>query len=267
MLMSLAAGCVLDTRDVDTVRVAAEAGCPATGIWVANEVGDWDDARARATRRALDDRGLVALDIELVRIVPGPFRDRWRRLVDIGAAIGARNLLVLVDDPDPASATATFAELCEHCAAAGMRACLEFMGFTAVRSLGEALAVVNGAAHPAGAVLLDNLHLARTGGTPADVAALDPALLPYAQWCDAPAGPPGDGSVDALRAEALDGRSCPGEGGLPAGAFVRALPPETPLALEVRSAAYVARHPDPVDRARAILERTRAAVDTLAAAP
>ena len=211
--------------------------------------------------------GLVCLDIELVRIVPGAFRDRWRRVVDIGATIGAHNLLVLVDDPDPSSATATFAELCDRCQHAGMRACLEFMAFTAVRSLDEALAIVGGAGHPAGAVLLDNLHLARTGATPHDVAGLDPALLPYAQWCDAPAGPPVDGSVDALRTEALDGRTCPGEGGLPVGAFVRALPPELPLALEIRSAAYVARHPDPVDRARAILERSQAAAEMLTSLP
>jgi sugar phosphate isomerase/epimerase len=120
-----------------------------------------------------------------------------------------------------------------------------------VRTREEAMAVVEAAGRPNGAVLVDNLHLARTGSTPADLTGLDPALLPYAQLCDGPAEP-----GDDLLADALDHRCLPGEGGLPVADFVAALPGSTPLSLEVRSAALRRDHPDPVERARRVLAAT-----------
>lgn len=252
MLLSLASGCVLDTRGAATVEVAAAAGWPATGLWM-----DWDDpATLRSTRSALDRTGVVALDVELVRLAPGPFKDSWRRVIALGGELGARNVLVISNDPDRAATTAAFREVCELAAAAGMRACLEFMAFTAVRTLADAVAVVGAADHPAGAVLVDTLHLDRTGGSAAEIAALDPAWLPYAQWCDGPAEGPAMDDTEALVRDALDARSCPGEGGLDVGGFVAALPAGTPLSMEIRSAWYRDQFADPAERAAAILAAT-----------
>ena len=73
------------------------------------------------------------------------------------------------------------AELCELAGSVGVRACLEFMPFSSVRDLRSALAVVADVGHPAAAVLVDLLHLVRSGGSVADLVGVDPALLPYAQ--------------------------------------------------------------------------------------
>jgi sugar phosphate isomerase/epimerase len=78
-------------------------------------------------------------------------------------------------------------------------------------------------------VLVDALHLSRSGGTPAEVARIDPALFEYAQICDAPAQIPFDNQ--RLRQEPSD-RLLPGQGGLPLVDLVHALPPDLPLAIE-----------------------------------
>jgi sugar phosphate isomerase/epimerase len=135
-----------------------------------------------------------------------------------------------------------------------MRAVFEFLMISAVRTLDEAAAIVRDVAHPAAGVLVDALHLQRGGATPAAVAALDPAWLPYAQLCDAPFVLPADATY---LSDAVDGRCAPGEGELPLRELLLALPAGIPQSLEVRSLAYRTRYPDPVQRARAVLEQTR----------
>jgi sugar phosphate isomerase/epimerase len=255
MMLSLAAGCVLDTRGPRTIEVAASGGWQAAGIWY--EPDEWrDGTMLTETRSALASTGLPVLDIEVLRIQPGEFRDEWRSIIDTGAAIGARNLLCISLDPDMGATAAHFARICELAAEADIRACIEFMAFTAVRELGDALALVERVDHPAAGVLVDALHLARTGGHPRDLVGIDPRLLPYAQWCDGLADGPCIDDTRALITDALDARSCPGEGGLPVGEFVWSLPAATPLSLEIRSQAYRSNYPDPGERSAALYRAT-----------
>ncbi|HET7343792.1 MAG TPA: sugar phosphate isomerase/epimerase, partial [Methylomirabilota bacterium] len=81
-------------------------------------------------------------------------------------------------------------------------------------------------------VLIDALHFSRSGGVPAHVAGVDPALLRYAQICDAGPDMPGAADTPALIREARTGRLLPGEGVLPLAALVAALPAGIPLAIE-----------------------------------
>jgi sugar phosphate isomerase/epimerase len=151
--------------------------------------------------------------------------------VDAGAQLGARNVLVICNDPDEQRVVDRFAATCEAAAERGMRACLEFMIFSSVKTLGDAQRVVAKAGHPAGAILVDSLHLQRSGGTPAEVAALPRELLPYAQLCDAPFEPIRPDQATALT-EARTGRLFPGDGQLPLHELVHALPAGAPLAVE-----------------------------------
>jgi sugar phosphate isomerase/epimerase len=255
MMLSLAAGAVLDTRGVETVRTASAAGFPAVGLWI--ETAEWDAARLRETRTAIDASGLVVLDVEVVRIKPGGSLDDAKRVIDIGVALGARHLLTISLDPDQGATAAALAELNEHAAPGGLRVVLEFMVFTAVRTLHDAVAIAQRADHRGAGVLVDTLHLIRSGGSMADLATVDPHLFPYAQLCDAPAtGPVSVAEGDAFVVEALDGRSSPGDGGLDLEAFAAGFAPDTPMSLEIRSKALRDNFPDPLERARHIIERT-----------
>jgi len=252
-LLSLAAGVLPEFPPEAIVRAAAQAGYPASGIWFDPET--WTEATTRAVQTELS--GLVPLDIEVVWIRPGrTVPAAARRLIDAGAVLGARNVLIVSANPDPLETRAQFAELCELASAAGMRAVFEFLMISAVPSLAEALAIVRDVDHPAAGVLIDALHLARCGAMPADVASLDPRLLPYAQLCDGPLQLATRDHATFLT-DAVDGRSAPGEAELRLHELLDALPAALPLSLEVRSRAYRERYPDPVDRARAVLEQTQ----------
>ena len=154
---------------------------------------------ATEVRRRLDDTGLIALDMEPIFVTPGG--DHGNAVIDAAATVGARNLLVVSRGVDDERFADRFTELCDLAAVHDIGCSLEFMAFMSVRTLPQALAVLDRVDRPNAAVLVDNLHLARTGGTVADIAAITPSRLPYLQLCDAPSNSPDD-----LVVEALDGR-------------------------------------------------------------
>jgi sugar phosphate isomerase/epimerase len=101
----------------------------------------------------------------------------------------------------------------------------------------DAHRVVSTAAQPNAGVLVDALHLSRSGGTPGDLRTLDPLWLSYCQICDARAEPP---AVDGLRAEARTDRLYPGLGALPLTALLDALPAGVTIGVEAPCLEYAA---------------------------
>ena len=254
--ISLASGVVPECDPVATIEAARAGGFDAVGLWI--EPARWDATLLRRTRERLGDSGLALLDVEVVWLKPGPPDPDHFRCIDIGAGLGAKNVLVVSSDPDAGATTAKLAALCEHAAPRGMRVALEFGLFTDVKTIGQARRIVEAVAHPAIALLVDPLHLARSGGSPAEVAKLPRGLLPYAQFCDAPAaGPRTDDSAGIIE-EAVDGRLQTGAGALPLLELLHALPPDIPLGIELRSKALREAHPDPRERAAVTARATRA---------
>lgn len=252
--MSLAAGVCPETGPADFVAACAAAGWPACGVWF--DADTWTDAVARDVRQRLDDTGLIALDMEPIFVTPDG--DHGDRVIEAAATVGARNLLIVSRGVDDARFIERFAELCDTAAVHGIGCSIEFMAFMSVKTLGQALAVLDAVNRPNGHVLIDHLHLARTGGTVADVASVDPARLSYVQLCDAPTAAPPD--MGALVTEALDLRLNIGDGELPVGDLIDTLPDHTALSMEIRSAALRTDFADPTDRARHVLTATRAAL-------
>ena len=248
--LSLAAGALLDHPPSEVVRVAAATGWDALGLRF--DPPGPDEAGVRELRRLLGEQPVELLDVEFVRLGPGADGSWHRRLVEMATALGARHLLVVSVHPDPERTVADFAALCETAGAAGdVRPVLEFMRFTAVPRLADAVAVVRAAGR--GGVLVDALHLHRGGTAPAALAGVDETLLPYLQLCDAPRDGPDD--PEALAHEARHARLPPGEGELPLHDMLAAVP-AVPLSVEVTSDALLAV---PVaERAAALLAATRA---------
>jgi sugar phosphate isomerase/epimerase len=250
-LVSLAAGTVLDVDPPDAVTVAAAAGFGAAGIWF--DPDSWTPATSVDVAERLDGTGLVALDVEPVILGRGV--DHGDRIVDVAAELHARHVLV-ASGPAPIGAVIErVGALCDRAADSGVVVVLEFLPIFTVATLGDAVAVVEAVGQPNAAVLVDTLHLARSGGSPEDVRATPARLLPYLQVADAPAAPPGT-SPDTLREEALHGRLPPGDGELPLRRTLDAAP-DAALSLEIRSRRLMADHHDPTERARAVLAATR----------
>lgn len=170
----------------ELVRAAAGAGFDLVGALRLTPTSDGRGhpmlggaAMRRATVQALDDTGLTVLDVEVHRLRAETSVDDALPLLEAGAELGARYLLCTVEDADSARRAGAFAALCEAAGTYGLTCAVEPMVFSQVRTPGEARALLAAAGDPAAAVLVDALHLFRAGGSVADVAALEPRLLPY----------------------------------------------------------------------------------------
>lgn len=254
-MIGLASGVLPEFGPESTIDAAARAGFDAVGLWV--EVADWTHGTTTSVRRCLADTGLPVIDVEVIWIKPGPSNSAHKHILDIGAEVGARNALVVSSDPDVGATTAKFAELCEHGRRLDIRVALEFGLFTDVKTVDAALSIVKAVTDPAAAVLIDPLHLTRSGGTAADVARVPRHLISYAQFCDAPAEGPDLNDPDAIIREAVDERLQVGEGELPLGDILDALPNGLPLSIELRSKPLRDAYPNPVERAQVTLAATR----------
>jgi len=260
-LVSLAAGVVQEFAPEQVVHAAAEAGFSAVGIWC--DLKTWTNQRTEKVRRALAETGITALDIEVVWFKPGEPIDTHDRFVDIAKAIGANNILCVSSETDVNQTQKRFKHLCQLTEGSDIRVVLEFLAITEIDSLAKAMAVVAAVPHPAAGILVDTLHLQRTGSTIADLAAIAQTrtsaltpLLPYMQICDA-SGILIDQSFEGALDDALHSRRLLGEGELPLEAILQVVSADIPLSLEIRSRQLNDQFPNLQARASAVFKNAR----------
>jgi sugar phosphate isomerase/epimerase len=238
--ISLAHLTVLDTTPPELVTVAAAAGFRTIGIRLTATpsvgVPPYDCLREgpmlRETLARLADTGVSVLDTEFLRFEPEQPIGIPEGFLDVSARLGAKYVLVMSAEPEEARTLERFGELCDRAATYGLRVGLEFAIYTGVRTLAHAAEMVARSKRSNASVLIDALHFSRSGGLPAHVAQVDPALLHYVQICDAGPDMPSPTDTPALIREARTGRLLPGEGVLPLKQLVAALPAGVPLAIE-----------------------------------
>ena len=247
-ILSLASGTLPESQPADVVHAAAAGGFAASGIW--HDAATWTAATTRAAREAFRNTGIAPLEIEVIMLGNPADQATHYRLLDAGAEIGATEAIVVSNLADPRASAAALEPLCHHAAARGINLCLEFLPIFAIADLASALRVLALVNQPNAKLLIDPLHLARAGSTPADLAALPAALFSFAQFCDAPAALPQPRTHESLLEEAVHGRLDPGEGELPLAALLDVLPKHIPLSLEMRSRRLRERFPDAAERAR-----------------
>jgi sugar phosphate isomerase/epimerase len=238
--ISLAHLTVLDTTPPELIEVAAAAGFRTVGIRLTATpsvgVPPYDCLRdgpvLRDTLARLAATGVSVLDTEFLRFEPDRPASVPEGFLEVSARLGAKNVLVMSAEPDEARTLERFGDLCDRAAQYGLQVCLEFAVYTGVRTLADAARMVAASKRPNASVLIDALHFSRSGGMPAHVRQVDPALHRYAQICDAGPDMPAPTDTPALIREARTGRLLPGEGVLPLRELVAALPPGIPLAIE-----------------------------------
>lgn len=186
-----------------------------------------------------------------------------RRVVETAARIGARSVAAIDLSPAAAGldeAAEGFAALCDLAAAHGLRAHIEFLPVSAIRTLGEAWAIVAAAGRANGGLTIDAWHLFRSGSTLADLAAIPGGAIHTVQLGDAPAAPQPD-----LWTELMTARLLPGEGELDLAGLIRtldAIGSTAPIGVEVFNARQAAQPPEAVARdwagaTRAVLAQAR----------
>ncbi|MGC6331028.1 sugar phosphate isomerase/epimerase family protein [Rhizorhabdus sp. FW153] len=231
------------------VRTAAGAGYSRACL----RVFGGDAARPRLLSPALVDgpamavelgriaagEGVLISEIEVLMIGRNSDIAACEPMLAAGAAIGARLLTVCVVDEDMARAADRIGALARLAGGYKIEVGLEFAPSTQMRSLGEAVALRAQAGEANVSLVVDALHLTRSGGCAADVAASCGTPLRLLQLCDAPLAAPAD-PAGRLR-EARDRRLVPGEGEIDLVSLVRAMPADCAFSVEVPDAERVAR--------------------------
>jgi len=246
MMLGLAHLTALELSPPALVIEAARAGfawvglrvVPATAGGAAYPTRVGTEAH-RALKRILAAEGVRVSDIEFIQLTPDIDVQGFAGVFEAAADLGAISVTVSGDDHDPARLVAHFAELCDLALTFGLRVDLEFMRWRAIGALPQAQAIVQQAGKSNGAILVDALHLTRSNGKAADLIPIPDEWLRAAQICDAGADVPT--TEAAIIAEARQGRLPPGEGALPLGDLLEALPADAFLSVEMPMPALETR--------------------------
>ena len=181
--------------------------------------------------------GVTIFDCESLVLGHEPEPDDLRATFETAVELGASRVSCLGYEPSrgpgrmAAGAEAErFAGLAAVAAEFGLLLAIEFMAFRSIASLGATVDILTKAAAPNGRIVLDALHVHRTGATIAELAAVPPWMISHLQLCDAREQAP---ALTGLAEEARSGRLLPGQGVIPLRKIMEALPEGTPMSLEI----------------------------------
>ena len=171
-----------------------------------------DRATIAAIRRRVADTGVGIFSASGIWLTADFAVGQVESALATAAELGALHFLAVGFDSDWPRLVANFAALCEAAARYRLGIALEFMPYIPVRTVGDGARLIREAGQANAGLVIDTLHLARSDGTPADVAAVEPGRISYVQLCDAPRVRP---ATMERREESLNHRLYPGDGELP----------------------------------------------------
>ena len=228
----------LDAEPEVMIETAAQAGFEGVGlrIFPPRHAPDkypvtGDIVRTRALRRRADDAGIRIFEAESFGIDGNFAPDPCARALETAAELGAGVIVSAGIDEDAGRLAANYRWLAEAAAQYDILMVMEFMPYRGMKTLGAALQMHRVVDHANARLLVDAIHLSRSGAGVADIAAIaDRSIIGHFHICDAPARPP-ERLEDKLT-ESREGRLYPGEGGLPLRELVALLPERCSISLE-----------------------------------
>ncbi len=226
--------------------------CPAVDGGVAYPLNAQSQTFKRTMER-LKARHIAVLDIEVMLLQSHTQVRDFESALAIGAQMGAKRICVNGEDEDLNRFTQTWGQMCELAAQFDMQVDLEFMVWRPIKTLQIAVDIVQKAGCSNGKVLVDALHLFRSGGSVAEVRAVDPRFLGALQLCDGPLKGPHPQDTQAILAEARSGRSPPSEGEFPLIELIQAMPLTSPISVEVPM-TITPRFENEIERVKHVLE-------------
>jgi sugar phosphate isomerase/epimerase len=232
----------LETSPPDFIYMAADAGFSGVGIrmiGIAADATAWplmnDKAMLRATIAASRDTGLIIPDIEFIRLTPDLDVKTLEPFVEAGAALGVKHIITAPYDPDMDRLAGKLAELNATAKRYDMNCVLEFFPWANVPDLASAIDVIERTQDPDIGVLVDSLHFDRSGAPWDTLAKVSANRLPFCHLSDAEICTSHE--LEALLFVARENRLPPGEGQLDLIRFLKTLPPNCQITVEIPNAA------------------------------
>lgn len=220
-----------------------------------------DDAGLRqAVLAAMDDRGVRISLGDGFLVLPGADVRAFRADLDVLAELGVPRINVVSLDPDVPRSFDQFAALTDLAAQLGIQTLVEPVPGLTVGDLPTALAAVDHVARPDFRLLIDTMHVVRSGSSAADLAAIDPTGIGYAQLNDTALRPRTENYME----EAMFERMVPGEGELPLRDILSVLPPDIVIELEVPRRQLALAGVSPIDRLRPCVGAARRLLSEIA---
>ena len=249
-----------DTPPLEYIAAAAAARYDGIGLRVHRSPGlpfhpvVGDAPLIREMRSRIAEAGLTVFDLYSFYLQPETDVASFAPAMELGASFGAKYATVMGADEDWSRQRDNFIATCDLAAQFGLTCSLEFAVIRPLATLPQTVQLIAEAQREA-AICIDPLHLARSGGKPADVAALDPKLFPYAQMSDGIL-PPDEPNPAMFGKLDFGQRAMPGEGHLPLRRLLAALPKNIPLSVELPH-SLAPKGTSAADWARITLESTR----------
>ena len=221
---------------LEVVEAAARAGFGAAGLRVSgrNPGDPWPSVDSRpgalgALAQRARELGVRISSISgyYLSVRTGP--EHLLANVEAARRVGAPLIAQGCFEPDLDRAASLLHGYARAAADAGLRIALEFMPMSSLRTIADAQRLIADSRARNVGLLVDALHLVRSGARPADLGRVDPGSFYLAQLCDAPAE---RAAGVSLFDEAMSGRLYVGDGGLDLAGLVDALPAALELELE-----------------------------------
>lgn len=231
---------VLGMPPADYIHLAADVGIDEISLGynpiTANPYNfqPWslqDAGVRRAARDALATRQVRIGLMEGLFITPKNDMKDSGRQIEIAVELGARGVNTISLDPDRARSLDQIATLAEMAAASGLVTTLEFAPIMTIQDLPSAIAAARHVGRDDFGLVIDALHLVRSGNGADDIAALAPSLIGHVQICDGARAFTRESYLHEAGAE----RQLPGEGEFSLAEIIAALPKDKMLGLEIPS--------------------------------
>ena len=240
------------------LEAAAEGGFSAAGIRLTGRrVGDRDPAivgnpsAIKELRDAVKSEGVRISSVTTYHIYPDVRVEDYLSVLETTATLGCSTIVAASYEVPDERLAEFFAAYADEASQFGIRLSIEFQPYSGIKNLAQANHLITLTDRPNVGLLIDALHLARSGGVPSDLAGIAPERFHFAQICDAAASTPA--GMD-LMAEARHGRLYAGDGSLPLQDFLKVLPAD--IELECESPVHADEGLPPSERARRIYQRT-----------
>lgn len=248
---------------VEFVGLAADLGCQHISTGLTSfpfGIHDYppfslreDQTLRREMIAAMRDRGVSISLGEGCTIRPGVDAAGYAADLDLFVQLGTERINTVSMDPDFSRTCDQFGSLAELAAERGLRITTELSPSLTIGDLPTAIAAVRQIGRSDFRLLIDTMHLVRSGSTAADLAALDPELIDYIQICDAPRQP----RFETYHEEAMFERMVPGEGELGLPELLKVLPEDRVYAIEAPLRSQALAGVGPHERLGRCVEATR----------